>query len=157
MKRTGFKRPVVERVKPALVLPDPSAEKPRATMKARAEVVAVPKFGYVRSPALMRAYRLLPCQHCGVRDGTVAGAHSNWAEHGKGRGIKASDIYCASLCSVCHHDLDQGNFWTNEQKRAIWQEAHEKTMRALILLSQTDGKEARALRRTLVKLEIVKP
>ncbi len=57
------------------------------------------KFPYVRSDKLMRAYGKIPCQHCGADDGTVVGAHSNWSCHGKGRGIKARDVYCASSIS----------------------------------------------------------
>jgi ferredoxin len=69
---------------------------------------AIVKFTYVRSKSLMEMYRTIPCQNCGADDGTVCGAHSNLAEHGKGRGIKASDEYCASLCNRCHVWLDQG-------------------------------------------------
>jgi len=114
----------------------------------------VVKFEYVRSKPLMEAYRRLACQRCGANNGTTVGAHSNWAEHGKGRSIKASDIYCASLCAVCHRDLDQGHFWTNEQKRALWQEAHLKTMQSLIALSWEPGEHK--LRALLQKVGIVK-
>lgn len=56
----------------------------------------------------MAMYRTIPCQNCLANDGTVCGAHSNQSKHGKGRGIKASDKYCASLCSKCHAWLDFG-------------------------------------------------
>ena len=79
----------------------------------------------------MQAYRMIPCQMCGADDGTVVGAHSNQSKHGKGRGIKASDVYCASLCSLCHHQIDQGFLYTQEIKRDLWDEAHKKTMRTL--------------------------
>lgn len=91
----------------------------------------IAKFPYVRSPALLKAARKIPCQHCQADDGTVCAAHSNWAEHGKGKSIKASDIYVASLCSICHHQLDQGFLWSREERRAIWQAAHEKTVALL--------------------------
>jgi hypothetical protein len=90
------------------------------------------KFEYVRSKKLMEAYRLLPCQICGVDDGTVCGAHSNQAKHGKGRGIKASDIYCASLCQRCHMMIDQGAHMTREERESAWNAAHEKTVGALV-------------------------
>jgi len=93
-----------------------------------------PKHKYVRSPALMKAYRLLSCQHCGADDGTVCGAHSNWAEHGKGRGIKASDDKCASLCFKCHLELDSGR-GDRDDKRSMWDAAHASTMAGLIDLS----------------------
>lgn len=86
------------------------------------------KFLYVRSPALIEACRQIPCQHCGAEDGTVCAAHSNWSEHGKGRGIKASDIYVASLCHRCHSELDQGSMWSREERRRIWDVAHFRTV-----------------------------
>lgn len=110
-----------------------------------------PKTAYVRSPALMKAYRLLSCQNCGADDGTVCGAHSNWAEHGKGRGIKASDDKCASLCFTCHSALDQGNA-SKELKRDMWFRAHTKTIDGLIALSW----EQPRLRKLLQELGIVK-
>lgn len=97
-------------------------------------MTARPKFTYTRSGRLMLRYRLLSCQHCGANDGTVAGAHSNWAEHGKGKSIKASDIYCASLCHACHSELDQGDSMTNEEKRAMWARAHARTFQALLAM-----------------------
>ena len=92
-----------------------------------------PKFTYVRSKKLMEAYRAIPCQHCGRDDGTVCGAHSNQAKHGKGRGIKASDIYCASLCSRCHSMLDQGYSMTREEREAMWEKAHSETWPKLVI------------------------
>jgi hypothetical protein len=95
--------------------------------------VQTPKHEYIRSPALMKAYRLLPCQHCGISDGTVCGAHSNWAPHHKGGSIKADDNRAASLCSWCHYMVDQGNAWSYEQKRSNWVNAHAKTVTQLVL------------------------
>jgi predicted Fe-S protein YdhL (DUF1289 family) len=94
-------------------------------------MIAIPKFVYIRSPALMKAYRCIPCQSCGTDDGTVCGAHSNWAEHGKGRGIKASDEFCASLCFRCHHEIDQGSGMTASMRKTAWTKAHEKTVQTL--------------------------
>ena len=90
------------------------------------------KFSYIRSEPLMKAYRLIPCQNCGRDDGTVCGAHSNQAIHGKGGAIKASDIYCASLCSVCHYILDQGKTLTQEQRKLMWNRAHKRTVEQLL-------------------------
>ena len=90
-----------------------------------------PKFEYVRSKAILEACRAIPCQHCGTQDGTVVAAHSNQSRHGKGRGIKASDIYVAALCSVCHHQIDQGFLFSRVEKAVMWDEAHEKTVRLL--------------------------
>jgi hypothetical protein len=131
MKRSGFARKLPERKR---AVPVPMKEPARATMSLRISdgnarmCVPVPKFAYVRSDALMRAYRAIACQHCHTEDGTVCGAHSNWAEHGKGRSIKASDVYCASLCHRCHMALDQGAVMTEEQRYAMWSDAHRSTV-----------------------------
>jgi hypothetical protein len=92
----------------------------------------IKKRAYVRSPALMKAYRLIPCQHCGSDDGTVCGAHSNWAVHGKGKSIKADDNRCASLCSTCHGELDQGSRLTENERKALWWTAHQDTVQELL-------------------------
>jgi hypothetical protein len=90
-----------------------------------------PKFDYVRSAPLMRAYRKIACQGCSRNDGTVCGAHSNWAVHGKGKSVKASDIYCASLCFECHQSLDQGSAWTETERKEFWWMAHRLTVATL--------------------------
>ena len=99
-----------------------------------AKVRSFPKRQYVRSKKLLSAYREIPCQNCGRDDGTVVAAHSNWAEHGKGRGIKASDDRCASLCSRCHSTLDQWFSMSGAEKKAMWLAAHEKTIATLVLM-----------------------
>lgn len=92
-----------------------------------------PKHNYIRSQELMRNAREIPCQHCGIDDGTVVGAHTNWGG-GKGRGIKASDNLIASLCFQCHTELDQGKTLNKEQKQEMWQKAHIKTVDKLVKL-----------------------
>lgn len=96
--------------------------------------VPVEKFDYVRSRPLCEAFRLIPCQNCGAEDGTVCGAHSNWACHGKGRSIKASDIYQASLCFTCHSMLDQGSRLLERERKAMWWRAHTKSVIQLIAM-----------------------
>lgn len=95
-------------------------------------MTAIPKFTYVRSKALLTACREIPCQSCGVADGTVVAAHSNQARHGKGRSIKASDVFVASLCHKCHGDLDQGAAMTRGEREGFWDNAHRNTVRTLI-------------------------
>jgi hypothetical protein len=97
-------------------------------------MTARPKHQYVRSDKLMQAYRKIPCQHCGIDDGSVCGAHANGAKYGKGRGIKASDDRCASLCHACHMALDQGRTMTRTEREAMWEAAHIKTVDALKVL-----------------------
>jgi hypothetical protein len=89
-----------------------------------------PKHQYVRSPALLKAAREIPCQHCGADDGTVVAAHTNWGGH-KGRGIKADDNMIASLCCTCHYAIDQGTRMTREEKKVMWEAAHAKTIKKL--------------------------
>ena len=92
-----------------------------------------PKYTYYRSKTHLKNVASLLCQHCG-RDGTVQAAHSNWSEHGKGRGIKASDIYTAALCQDCHQELDQGKHLSKDERKRLWIEAHKKTVFTMTLL-----------------------
>jgi len=137
MKRTGFKRKGWTPPQPReRTLPVPSTlPRPRAAMATRlGDAVAqlFPKHEYVRSAALMVAYRLLPCQHCSVEDGTVCGAHSNWVPHHKGGAIKADDNRAASLCHRCHAMVDTSPNLTEVEKKAIWWSAHVLTVFHLV-------------------------
>ncbi len=89
-----------------------------------------PKHQYIRSQTLLRNAREIPCQYCGVDDGTVIAAHTNW-QGGKGRGIKADDNLIASLCYQCHAEIDQGKGLTKEERQKIWLYAHKETVRKL--------------------------
>lgn len=92
----------------------------------------IAKTNYVRSKKLLEACREIPCQVCGVADGTVVAAHSNQLRHGKGRGIKASDIYVASMCYRHHTELDQGHAMSKSEKIEMWEDAHRNTVRLLV-------------------------
>ncbi len=81
-----------------------------------------------RNRKLLDAARALPCQHCGVSDGTVVAAHSNQLRDGKGRSIKAHDYRIASLCYLCHSELDQGAKMSKQERLDMWEEAHRKTI-----------------------------
>lgn len=138
LKRTGFRSklppPMPREERPVRALPaiDPSRFRLPAPVTGMAEPVA--KREYIRSKALREAYRLIPCQHCGADDGTVCGAHSNWAVHGKGKSIKASDIYQASLCHTCHSQLDQGSRLLERERKRLWWAAHTKSVPLLVSL-----------------------
>lgn len=131
MRRTPFLRKPAARTRPERM------RAPLTPIRALAPSEPVfcpqPKRDYVRSPALVEAYRLLPCQACGIDDGTVCCAHSNWAIHGKGGGVKADDNRGASLCFRCHGELDQGDADDNEAKQARWWGAHVKSVNKLVL------------------------
>ena len=66
----------------------------------------------------LAAIRLLPCCHCG--GGPSQAAHSNFSEHGKGRGIKADDKYTIPLCHFCHGKLDQYDMGMSRQDSLEW-------------------------------------
>lgn len=93
--------------------------------------VETPKHSYVRSPALMRLYGTIPCQVYGCHVLETCGAHSNWG-WGKGRGIKADDNRCASMCMAHHHEIDQGHRMSDDEKRRIWFSAHVRTVQLLV-------------------------
>jgi predicted Fe-S protein YdhL (DUF1289 family) len=57
---------------------------------------------------------------------TVVPMHSNQLKHGKGKGIKAPDKMTCPGCDLCHHEIDQGNRFTKEEKFAIWDAAYAK-------------------------------
>jgi len=94
-------------------------------------MTTIAKTTYVRSKKILERARLIPCQICGSEEGVVA-AHSNQSKHGKGRSIKASDVYIASLCYDCHMMIDQGRELTRDEKTRAWDAAHLNTVWALI-------------------------
>lgn len=97
------------------------------------------RFTY-RNPKILQHAKGRPCTNCNREDGTTVAAHSNLAEHGKGKGIKAHDLFSAFLCHACHSWLDQGTgrdptgIWQSDKmdKREMFMRAMHKTM--LILL-----------------------
>lgn len=100
------------------------------------------KFQYFRSKKHLENVASLPCQHCGL-EGQTQAAHSNMAVHGKGRGIKASDVFAAALCFACHHDLDAGHSLTKDEKQKMFFDALKSTWielqkRDLILIDSPD-------------------
>ena len=81
-----------------------------------------------RNPKLLKSIIDAPCMHCGVSDGTVVAAHSNQLRDGKGRSIKAHDYRIAALCYKCHHELDQGNKLSKQERVDMWEDAHRSTV-----------------------------
>ena len=81
-----------------------------------------------RNKKLLEIARLLPCQHCGIEDGTVVAAHSNQLRDGKGRGLKSSDVRIASLCFRCHAEIDQGSKLSKDARIEMWEQAHRATI-----------------------------
>ena len=95
----------------------------------------IPKHQYVRSKKLLKLVASLDCQLCGSGL-MVQAAHSNMAQHGKGRGIKASDEYSAALCMSCHYEIDQGAKWSKAERQQAWNIAHFKTVQLLVDTNQ---------------------
>ena len=81
-----------------------------------------------RNKKLLEVARLLPCQHCGIEDGTVVAAHSNQLRDGKGRGLKSSDFRIASLCFRCHAEADTSSTLTKVARIEMWEQAHRATL-----------------------------
>lgn len=101
-----------------------------------------------RNKRLLDEARHHPCQYCGVDDGTIVAAHSNEVRHGKGRGIKAHDIFIAYLCMACH-DLVDGRSLPNidpKYRLMVWDTAHIRTMEILWGMGLVDA-EAEKIRR----------
>ena len=85
-----------------------------------------------RNKKLLELLRQLPCQNCGIENGTIVACHSNQSKHGKGMGIKAADSRVAALCSTCHNELDNGRKLSKEERVHLWDQAYIKTMQYLV-------------------------
>jgi hypothetical protein len=131
LKRSTFRRPTLERTRTVHV-PVPEHLRRSASMAPVAgQAQPIAKFDYIRSRPLLDAIKALPCQHCGAA-GPSDPAHSNQATHGKGKGIKASDVFAAALCRHHHNEIDQGSRLTQDERVALWPAAWRKTVRELL-------------------------
>jgi hypothetical protein len=81
-----------------------------------------------RNKKLLELCRQIPCQHCGINDGTIVAAHSNQLRDGKGKSLKAHDYRIAALCFVCHMELDQSSKMNKQERIEFWEDAHRSTM-----------------------------
>jgi hypothetical protein len=94
-----------------------------------------------RNPKLLELARGQKCMNCFAEDGTIVSAHSNASHHGKGKSIKAHDIFIAWLCFRCHQYYDEGagpdptGVWgpSREDKQEMWRRAHDRTMLNLVM------------------------
>ncbi|MGD3146612.1 hypothetical protein [Acinetobacter baumannii] len=85
----------------------------------------------MRSKKRLSEIRALPCVRCGQSPSQAA--HSNSSKHGKGRGIKANDLYTVPLCYVCHAAFDKFELGTRQESEAMFERWLEKTERMLNL------------------------
>ncbi|KQC99828.1 DUF968 domain-containing protein [Acinetobacter soli] len=83
----------------------------------------------MRSAKRLNAIRKLPCVRCGGLNAQAA--HSNSSKHGKGRGIKSSDVFTVPLCANCHAAFDQYRLGTRQESEAMFEQWLEKTERML--------------------------
>ena len=79
----------------------------------------------MRSPKRLAEIRKLPCVRCGNPNSQAA--HSNSAKHGKGRGIKSSDLFVIPLCFKCHAAFDRFELGNREQSEAMFDQWLVKT------------------------------
>jgi len=144
MRRTGFKRKTIERVR---TVHTPGTGRGVHAM-AGDEVVAVPKDAPIRSEPYRRLVASLPCDRCKVAGYTQV-CH---ADEGKGAGIKSSDLTCYPGCGPrykapgCHYMIGSTGMLTKEGRRQYEAEAGARTRLKLLVMAQDDAKVAKVLR-----------
>ena len=79
----------------------------------------------MRSPKRLAEIRKLPCVRCG--NPYSQAAHSNSAKHGKGRGIKASDLFVIPLCAICHAAFDRFELGSRAESEKLFEKWLVKT------------------------------
>lgn len=47
-------------------------------------------------------------------------AHANWSWSGKGKSVKADDVYTCPACDMCHFAIDQGSKLTRAEREHYW-------------------------------------
>ena len=114
MKRTGFKRPALPRVRvPAVPIPPETAARIRYSGAANAEPVAKEKA--VDHKAYRKLVASLSCIRC-IKPPPSQCAHANV---GKGMAIKTDDRMTFPLCPTCHTALDQGAAYRKDERRLL--------------------------------------
>lgn len=80
-----------------------------------------------RSPKWLAAVRQIKtCVLCGAYG--VQAAHRNF---GKGMSQKTDDCLTAALCQQCHHEIDNGNSLSRDERRALLDKAICETVAQL--------------------------
>ena len=85
----------------------------------------------MRDSKRLAAVRKLPCIRCGNPNSQAA--HSNSAKHGKGRGIKSSDLFAIPLCAICHAAFDRFELGNREQSEAMFEKWLVRVERMLVM------------------------
>ena len=79
----------------------------------------------MRDSKRLAEIRKLPCIRCGNPNSQAA--HSNSAKHGKGRGVKASDLFTIPLCFKCHAAFDRFELGNRAESEAMFEKWLVKT------------------------------
>lgn len=131
MKRSGFKRPVLERTR-TVHQPIPEHLRRGRISHVGQAVATLAKPQAHRNRALLDMAKDRPCLllvpgvHRYAPDTTVA-CHSNRGEHGKAERRKADDHYSVWGCWRCHTWLDQGPA-PEAEKSAIFDAALQRQL-----------------------------
>lgn len=91
----------------------------------------------MRDNKRLAAIRALPCCECGASPSQAA--HSNFAIHGKGRGIKADDAYTIPLCHSCHGRFDQYRMGMTRAESLAWFEEKLKRINEVLEYEEQDA------------------
>lgn len=84
-----------------------------------------------RNPKRLAAIRKLPCIRCGNPHSQAA--HSNSAKHGKGRSIKASDLFTIPLCFKCHAAFDRFELGNRAESEVMFEKWLVRVNRMLVM------------------------
>ena len=87
----------------------------------------------MRDAKRLAEIRKLPCVRCGNPNSQAA--HSNSAKHGKGRGIKSSDLFVIPLCATCHAAFDRFELGSRAESEAMFE---KWLVTAELMMNQTD-------------------
>lgn len=85
----------------------------------------------MRDAKRLAAIRKLPCIRCGNPNSQAA--HSNSAKHGKGRGIKSSDLFVIPLCFKCHAAFDRFELGNRAESEAMFDQWLVRVNRMLVI------------------------
>lgn len=133
LKRTGFKRPTVER----RAQPAPVPVRQVAPTVFADLVQTQPKEDAVRSEPYRRLVAALPCKACGIQ-GFSQAAHLPTT----GKGIKQDDRLIFALCCTrvgipgCHADFDQYRMFTRPLAMTVGAAWAADTRRQIIAAGQ---------------------
>lgn len=127
MIRSGFKRPVLERVRTKHVAVPEHLRRGSMVPVAGNPASAIEKENALQHRIYMDLVRQLPCAHCG-RAGPSQFCHS---DEGKGQGIKTDCRLGWPGCPECHHAVGTQRIYPKVLRRAMEAQMAART-RALI-------------------------